>query len=84
MHAYKPYQILKKIDNAPQLPFDYLYSMLLALVPYLWFETMNPILERVLNPHKKPFKPETMSAKLRWFFVGFNVMLSWFVMKRMF
>jgi len=45
MHAYRPYQILRKIDKAPTLPFDYLYSMLLALVPPLWFATIDPKLE---------------------------------------
>ena len=42
MHAYRPYQILRKFDTAPQLPFDYLYSMLLALWPRAWFSIMHP------------------------------------------
>lgn len=53
MHAYKPYQTLERMDRAPQLPFDYLYSMLLGLVPPLWYLTMNPLLERALL-HKPP------------------------------
>ena len=44
MHSYKPYQILKKIDKAPQLPYDYLYSMLLALWPQGWFSMIHPML----------------------------------------
>ena len=46
MHWYKPYQILKRIDSAPQMPFDYLYTMLLALCPPLWYETVNPRLNQ--------------------------------------
>jgi alkane 1-monooxygenase len=50
MHAYKPYQILRRIDKAPTMPFDYLYSMLLALVPPLWYRTMNPLVDKI---HKR-------------------------------
>ena len=57
--------------------------MLLALAPQLWFITMNPLLERVLNgqPNKKL---EQVDFKVWAFFVGFNAMLSWFVLERMF
>ena len=44
MHAYRPYQILRKMDTAPQLPYDYLYSMLLAFWPKGWMSTIEPIL----------------------------------------
>jgi len=41
MHAYRPYQILRKFDEAPMMPYMYLYSLLLALCPPLWFSTMD-------------------------------------------
>ena len=41
MHAYRPYQILRKFDNAPMMPYMYLYSLLLALCPPLWYGTMD-------------------------------------------
>jgi len=44
MHAYRPYQILRKIDSAPTMPYQYLYSMLLALCPPLWMATMDELL----------------------------------------
>lgn len=43
-HHYKAtrkYQILRHIDESPQLPFGYPAGILLALVPPLWFLTMN-------------------------------------------
>ena len=82
MHAYKPYQILRKMDLAPQLPFDYLYSMLLGLIPPLWFMTMNPLLERVQA--KKPNKELPTKPAVTAFFYGFNIMLSTLVVRRMF
>ncbi len=39
--ASRKYQILKHHDNAPQLPTGYPGSMLLALIPPLWFNIMN-------------------------------------------
>lgn len=44
-HHYKAtrkYQILRHIDESPQLPYGYPTSVLLALVPPLWFRIMNP------------------------------------------
>lgn len=43
-HHYKAtrkYQILRHLDESPQLPFGYPASLLLALVPPLWFRVMN-------------------------------------------
>jgi alkane 1-monooxygenase len=39
--ASKKYQILQHHDDAPQLPTGYPGSMILALVPPLWFYVMN-------------------------------------------
>ncbi len=43
-HHYKAtrkYQILRHLDESPQLPFGYPTSILLALVPPLWFRVMD-------------------------------------------
>lgn len=43
-HHYKstrPYQILRHWDESPQLPYGYPLSILMALVPPLWFHVMN-------------------------------------------
>lgn len=47
-HHYKSsrkYQILRHIDESPQLPFGYPGAMLAALVPPLWFRIMDKRLE---------------------------------------
>lgn len=47
-HHYKSdrkYQILRSIDQAPDLPWGYPASMLVALVPPLWFRKINPIIK---------------------------------------
>ncbi|MEM1327542.1 MAG: alkane 1-monooxygenase [Bacteroidota bacterium] len=44
-HHYKSnkkYQLLNHYDASPQLPLGYPTSMLLAMVPPLWFRVMNP------------------------------------------
>lgn len=56
-HHYKAtrkYQILRHFDESPQLPFGYPGSMLLALVPPLWF--------RVMNPRVKNFQQKSIAA----------------------
>lgn len=44
-HHYKAsrkYQVLRHFDQAPLLPWGYPTSMLIALIPPLWFHWMNP------------------------------------------
>ncbi len=51
-HHYKttrPYQILRSFDESPQLPLGYPGSMLLALIPPLWFKIMNPLVPQESN-----------------------------------
>ena len=43
-HHYKStrkYQVLRHIDESPQLPFGYPAAMLVSLLPPLWFAIMN-------------------------------------------
>lgn len=51
-HHYKAsrkYQVLRHMDDSPQLPLGYPGSMILSMVPPLWFNVMNKTLERNLN-----------------------------------
>ena len=43
--ASKKYQILENKTESPQLPYGYPTSILLALVPWVWFSLVNPLLE---------------------------------------
>lgn len=40
--ASKKYQLLEYHDISPQLPFGYPTSMVMSLIPPLWFKVMNP------------------------------------------
>jgi len=47
-HHYKAsrkYQVLRHFDRSPQLPWGYPASILMSLVPPLWFAVMHPRLE---------------------------------------
>lgn len=44
--ASRKYQILRHMEESPQLPTGYPGSMLMALVPPLWFKVMNSRLEK--------------------------------------
>jgi alkane 1-monooxygenase len=51
-HHYKAtrkYQILRHLDESPQLPFGYPAGILLALFPPLWFGVMNRRAERAMQ-----------------------------------
>jgi alkane 1-monooxygenase len=51
-HHYRPgrnYQILRHMDESPQMPTGYPGMMLLSTVPPLWFRVMNPRIARVKN-----------------------------------
>ena len=45
--ASKKYQALESYVESPQLPFGYPTSMLIALIPPLWFKIMNPKVKEV-------------------------------------
>ncbi len=48
-HHYKAdrkYQILRSIKNSPDLPWGYPGSMLMSLIPPLWFRKVNPLLDQ--------------------------------------
>jgi hypothetical protein len=49
--------------------------MLLALVPTLWYKTIDPLLERVLA-NKPPMKNFKIDPMVKLFFVGFNAFLT--------
>ncbi|MBK7409613.1 MAG: alkane 1-monooxygenase [Saprospirales bacterium] len=54
-HHYKAtrkYQILRHWDQSPQLPYGYPTSILLALLPPLWFSIMDPLVEKVTRKHR--------------------------------
>ena len=40
--ASKKYQVLESLENSPTMPFGYPASMLLALLPPLWYSIMHP------------------------------------------
>lgn len=45
--AQRPYQILRHFDESPQLPLGYPGSMILAVIPPLWFAVMNPRVKNI-------------------------------------
>ncbi|MFM2394608.1 MAG: hypothetical protein RLZZ546_2590 [Bacteroidota bacterium] len=47
--ANKKYQSLLHYDDSPQLPLGYPASMLLSLIPHLWFKKMNPLVDAIRN-----------------------------------
>ncbi|MCW5514674.1 alkane 1-monooxygenase [Muriicola sp. Z0-33] len=52
-HHYKStkkYQTLDCHDTSPQMPFGYPTSMVLSLVPPLWFKIMNPRIPAEMKP----------------------------------
>ena len=46
--ASKKYQVLEHYDDSPQLPYGYPTSMIMSLIPPLWFKVMN----KRLHDHK--------------------------------
>jgi alkane 1-monooxygenase len=48
--AHKKYQLLDCHDTSPQMPFGYPTSMVLALVPPLWFSIMNKRIPNEMKP----------------------------------
>lgn len=47
MNGSRPYQTLRSVPGAPQLPSGYPAMVMLALLPPLWFRVMDPRVEAV-------------------------------------
>ena len=48
--AHKKYQLLDCHETSPQMPFGYPTSMVLALLPPLWFSIMNKRIPEAMKP----------------------------------
>ena len=55
-HGAKPYQILRHLEQAPQLPSGYFGMFVLALIPPLWRNVMD---KRVIFMQKRAHKDDT-------------------------
>ena len=53
--ASRKYQILRHIDESPQMPTGYPGMMMLATIPPIWFSIMNP---RIKKLKEKGFTPQ--------------------------
>ncbi len=51
--ASRKYQILRHIDDSPQMPTGYPGMMLLSTIPPLWFSIMNPRIKRIKEEELK-------------------------------
>ena len=54
--ANRKYQILRHMEESPQLPAGYPSSMLMALVPPIWFWIMDGALDRFETQHRSSQK----------------------------
>jgi len=54
--ASRKYQVLRHLEEAPQLPTGYPGMVLLALIPPIWFKVMNPRVENWCRTYGYPIK----------------------------
>ena len=46
-HVFRPYQILRRFDRAPTMPYEYIFMLLLLLFPPLYFMLMDPRIKSI-------------------------------------
>jgi len=52
-NALKPYHVLASYPDSPCLPQGYSVCLIIALIPSIWFEIMNPLVE-IYTKRQKP------------------------------
>jgi alkane 1-monooxygenase len=45
----KKYQVLESLEDCPHLPYGYPTSILLSLIPPVWFRIMNPLVKNYMD-----------------------------------
>lgn len=60
--ANRKYQILRHMDESPQLPYGYPASMLISLVPPLWFSLMDKEVDRFNGNASVPKQKSNLEA----------------------
>ena len=45
----KKYQVLESLEDCPHLPYGYPTSILLSLIPPVWFRIMNPLVKNYMG-----------------------------------
>lgn len=61
--ASRPYQILRDLDKAPQMPAGYPAMMVMSMFSPLWFRVMNPRAERTMLAHYDSVTPAADSSR---------------------
>jgi len=51
-NALKPYQVLASYSESPCLPQGYAVCLIIAVIPSIWFEVMNPLVELAAKKEK--------------------------------
>jgi alkane 1-monooxygenase len=64
MQGNRAFYRLRHFDEAPQLPYGYATMFLIALVPPLWFRTMNGRLDAYLGARREESSDAPISAML--------------------
>jgi alkane 1-monooxygenase len=52
VHKFTPMQCCLSLERAPTLPYNWLYSMMISMVPPLWFLIMDPAVESLEDAKK--------------------------------
>lgn len=47
MASFRPYHLLRRFDDAPWMPFSFVPSFWIGIVPHLWYYCVNPRVEAV-------------------------------------
>jgi acyl-CoA synthetase (AMP-forming)/AMP-acid ligase II len=62
-NAYKPYQILNSILDAPNLPCGYGVCVVVSFVPTFWFRIVNPLADATNQSGKPSHRQMSESTK---------------------
>lgn len=51
-HKFRPYQVLRRLERAPTMPYEYVQMLLLALCPPLYWHVINPMCDAMEDAKK--------------------------------
>ena len=63
-HKFRPYQILRRFERSPTMPYEYIVMLYLALVPPVYFYLVDPMVKSIHDATNGIHNPDKWNEEM--------------------